>query len=102
MPVTNPTATYRCERYGYTLPTIPAIMRVKAGDLYAMEERRSDLVITCAERMQKIMGWNDLWKVAVPESLAALLDSMDTHAAAAAAIAYLHKQGYTVTDNGRT
>ncbi len=99
MPIINPTAKYACQRYGYRLPEIPHLSASQgAGKLYAVEERRNDLVMQNAETLRTILHLDDLWKEALPEALAALLDSMDTNAACVAAIAILHRQGYTVVD----
>lgn len=98
MPVVNPTAETHPERYGYRLPTMPRIGSAQAERLYAIEERRNEAIQQSAGELGKVLGLRSLWTEALPEALAAILDHYDTHAADAAAIAYLRKRGYEITD----
>lgn len=97
MPITNPTAETHPERYGYRLPTMPHIGGA-AERLYAIEERRNEAIQQSAGELMKVLSLRSLWTEALPEALASILDNTDSHASDAAAIAYLRKRGYQITD----
>jgi hypothetical protein len=103
MPIVNPTAETHPERFGYRLPQMPYIGRnPKARRLLELENKRDDVLRECATEIQGLLDMppemKDLYTQALPEVLAAVLESHDSHASDAAAIAYLRKRGYQITD----
>ncbi len=100
MPIVNPTAETHPERYGYRIPTIPYVSyrTFDGGKLHDVENRRNEAIHNTAVILQRMLGLQDEWKDALPEALASILESMDSHASDAAAIAYLRKRGYEITD----
>lgn len=99
MPIVNPTAETHPERYGFRIPEMPFMGRnPKCRKLLEMEEKRSDAIGKCATEMMRLLELKDHYREAVPEALAAVLESYDSHASDAAAIGYLRKRGYHIID----
>lgn len=82
----------------YRKPTGPRILS-GAKALYDLEDQRNQAIRACAAEQGKILGFDrsQFWTHSLPEQLFALLDSFDNRASEDAAIAFLERQGYSVT-----
>lgn len=104
MPIINPTAPTHPERFGYRIPGLPFVGENKlTSKMLELEKRAIEYANKCglawAEVLTSVTGHKaDMWKDGLPEALASILNGMDSHAADAAAIGYLRKRGYQITD----
>jgi hypothetical protein len=82
----------------YRKPTMQSIGS-DAEKLYALETKRNELIKQAASEQGKILGFSadQFWTHSLPEQLASVLGSFDKNAASIAAIAFLEKEGFTIT-----
>lgn len=69
----------------------------EARKLYRLEEKRNKLIIDTATELMNVLGFTELWKEAIPQTLYDTLESFDQEAAKLAAIAFLESRGYDVS-----
>lgn len=86
---------------GYVKPeSVYVPSQRETAKLYDLETKLHEAVRACAEewlRLDERDLVKDFYKVGVPQTLFDLLLGYDRNAAHLAAIAYLEKEGYTVT-----
>jgi len=90
------------EKEGYLKPVIPYVQRSPETEkLHKAEENMIEAIFKTTQAFRSIFKtkglYQHIWKEALPEVLVQALEGFDRPAAELAAIAFLEKQGYTIT-----
>ena len=80
------------ERIDYRTPIGAFISKQKQTErLYRLEEKRNVTIKEATEELQKVLGFTDFWREALPEALLSILENYDRKASYLAAKVYLEK-----------
>lgn len=82
----------------YRRPVSKHIERRDAPALYALEEKRDEIMQEIGDRLKPLHGISDQFKEAMPQAVFDLMESFEAGVGITASVAFLEKHGYKVTE----